>query len=66
MRTEQKWSLWCALAVLAQVCALRSLPYDFTGAAASLWHFLAAAAIGVLLWVGFDGNRLLHFLRRRA
>ena len=64
MRTEQKWSLWCALAVLAQICALRSLPYDLSGGAASLWHFLALSAIGLLLWVAFDGNRLVAFFRK--
>ena len=66
MRTEQKWSMWCALAVLAQVCAMRSLPYDFTGAASNVWHFLACAAIGLLLWVAFDGNRLVRFVMRRV
>ena len=65
MRTEQKWSMWCALAVLAQVCAMRSLPYDFTGAASNVWHTLACAAIGLLLWVAFDANRLLRFVMRR-
>ena len=65
MRTEQKLSLWCAVAVFMQVCALRSLPYDMSGAASNLWHFLALAAIGLLLWVAFDGNRLLRLLLGR-
>jgi hypothetical protein len=66
MRTEQKWSLWCAIAVLVQVCAMRSLPYDLTGAASNLWHFLALATIGLLLWVAFDANRVVRFFTRRA
>ncbi|HEX6690667.1 MAG TPA: hypothetical protein VF110_05900 [Burkholderiales bacterium] len=62
MRTEQLWSLCGALAVLAQILVLGSLPYPVSGPAADLWHFLSLSAVGLLLWVAFDGNR---FLRRR-
>jgi hypothetical protein len=62
MRTEQLWSLCGALAVLAQIVALASLPYPIGGPAGGLWHFLSLSALGLLLWVAFDGNR---FLRRR-
>jgi|KBSSwiStaDraftv2_1062776.scaffolds.fasta_scaffold1409261_2 hypothetical protein len=65
MRTEQRWALWAALAVLAQICALRSQPYDFTGFAAGVWHFLALSAIGLLLWVAFDGNRIVSFFKEK-
>ena len=65
MRTEQKWSLWWALAVFAQICAMRSLPYDLSGAAAGLWHLLAFAAIALLLWIACDGNRLVFLILRK-
>jgi hypothetical protein len=65
MRTEQHWSLWAALALFAQLCALHSLPYDLSGGGASLWRALACAGIALLLWIAADGNRLLHFLLKR-
>jgi hypothetical protein len=55
--------LWCAVAVLAQIGVMHSLPYDLSGAGAGVWHFLACAAIALLLWVAFDGNRLLFLLK---
>jgi hypothetical protein len=68
MRTERGWSvqlfpLWCAVAVLAQIGLMRSLPYDLTSAGSGVWHTLAFAAIGLLLWVAFDVNRLLFLLK---
>ena len=68
MRTEPRWSvqlfpLWCAVAVLAQIGLMRSLPYDLSGTGSGVWHFLACAAIGLLLWVAFDVNRLLSLLK---
>ena len=65
MRIEQKWSLWCALALFAQVCALHSLPYDLSGNGANLWRGLACAAIGLLLWIAVDGNRLVLLVLRK-
>ena len=63
-RDTQRWSvqsfpIWCALVVLAQICILRSLPYDLSGAGSNLWHFLACSSIGLLLWIAFDGNRIV-------
>jgi hypothetical protein len=62
MRTEQLWSLCGALAVLAQIVVLGSLPYQVSGPASDMWHVLSLSALGLLLWVAFDGNR---FLRKR-
>jgi hypothetical protein len=63
MRIEQKWSLGCAALALGQVLALASLPYELREPARSLWHFLAGCAIALLLWIAFDGNRLLASLK---
>jgi hypothetical protein len=63
MRIEQKWSLGCACAVLAQVLVLASLPYELREPVRSVWHFLAGCAIALLLWVAFDGNRLVLSLK---
>ena len=63
MRIEQKWSLGCAFVVLAQVLVLASLPYELREPVRSVWHFLAGCAIALLLWVAFDGNRLVQSLK---
>jgi hypothetical protein len=63
MRTEQKWSLACALAVLAQVVALASLPYELREPCRSLWHFTAGCAVVLLAWIGVDGSRLVSSIK---
>src|SRR5262245_4379397 len=56
MRIEQRFSLVCAAAMVAQIFTLNSLPFDL-GGWDKLWHFLAYSALTLLLWIGTDGRR---------
>jgi VanZ family protein len=56
MRTEQRFSFVCAAAMVAQIFTLNSVPFDL-GAWDKVWHFLAYAALTLLLWIGTDGRR---------
>jgi VanZ family protein len=57
MRIEQPWSLFCALAVVAQIFTLNALPFELLEPWDKLWHFLAYAALTLLLWIATDGRR---------
>ena len=57
MRIEQKFSLFCALAMLAQIFTLGSIPFEIGEPWDKLWHFLAYSALTLLLWIGTDGRR---------
>jgi len=57
MRTEQKFSLLCALAMLAQIFTLGSIPFEITEPWDKLWHLLAYSALTLLLWIATDGRR---------
>ncbi|HEV3008387.1 MAG TPA: VanZ family protein [Burkholderiales bacterium] len=53
----QPWALFCALAVLAQIFTLNALPFELFEPWDKVWHFLAYAALTLLLWIATDGRR---------
>jgi len=57
MRIDQPWALLGALAVVAQIFTLNALPFDLVEPWDKLWHFLAYAAVTLLLWIACDGRR---------
>ena len=57
MRIEQKFSLLCAAAMLAQIFTLGSIPFEIAEPWDKLWHLLAYAALTLLLWIAADGRR---------
>jgi VanZ family protein len=62
MRTEarlavQRFSMICALLMLAQIFTLSSLPFEVAEPWDKMWHFLAYSALTLLLWIGTDGKR---------
>ena len=58
MRTEQ-WALFGALAVEGQIFTLSAAPFELVEPWDKLWHFLAYAALTLLLWIATDGRRPL-------
>jgi VanZ family protein len=56
MRTEVPWAWFSALAVVAQIFTLNAMPFSM-GGWDKLWHFLAYAALTLLLWIATDGRR---------
>ena len=65
MRTEQRWSLFSAFILAALIVALNAAPYPLHELWGKVWHLLALSGCGLLLWVAFDGNRMLASLRPR-
>ena len=57
MRTEQRFSLLCALVLVAQLFTLSSIPFEIHEPWDKMWHFLAYSALTLLLWIGTDGKR---------
>ena len=57
MRIEQRFALLCAAAMVAQIFTLNSLPFELHEPWDKFWHFLAYAALTLLLWIGTDGRR---------
>ena len=62
MRTEarlavQRFSMMCALFMLAQIFTLSSIPFEIAEPWDKMWHFLAYSALTLLLWIGTDGKR---------
>jgi VanZ family protein len=57
MRTEQRFSLLCALVLVAQVFTLSSIPFEIHEPWDKIWHFLAYSTLTLLLWIGTDGRR---------
>jgi VanZ family protein len=57
MRTEQRFSLLCALVLVAQLFTLGSIPFEIHEPWDKMWHFLAYSALTLLLWIGTDGRR---------
>jgi VanZ family protein len=51
------WALLGALALVAQIFTLNALPFELVEPWDKLWHFLAYAALTLLLWIGTDGRR---------
>ena len=65
MRTEQRWALFSAILLAALIVALNAAPYPLHELWGKVWYTLAWSALGLLLWIAFDGNRLLAGMRRR-
>jgi len=57
MRIEQKFSALCALAMLAQIFTLGSIPFEIAEPWDKVWHLLAYSALTLLLWIATDGRR---------
>ena len=57
MRIEQKFSLLCALAMLAQIFTISSIPFEIAEPWDKVWHLLAYSALTLLLWIATDGKR---------
>ena len=55
-RAEVPWAWFCSLAVVAQIFTLNAVPFEM-GAWDKVWHFLAYAALTLLLWIATDGKR---------
>src|SRR5512145_667077 len=58
MRIEP-WSMCCAAALVAQIFTLNALPFEIVEPWDKAWHFLAYAALTLLLWIATDGRRPL-------
>jgi VanZ family protein len=57
MRIEQKFSIFCALAMVAQIFTLGSIPFEIAEPWDTMWHFLAYSALTLVLWIGTDAKR---------
>jgi VanZ family protein len=53
----QRFSMLCALVLLAQIFTLSSIPFEIAEPWDKMWHFLAYSALTLLLWIGTDGRR---------
>jgi len=53
------WSLLCAGVLVMQVFVLGSLPFELFEPWDKMFHFLAYAALTLLLWIATDGRRPL-------
>jgi VanZ family protein len=53
----QRFSMMCALVLVAQIFALSSVPFEIHEPWDGMWHFLAYSALTLLLWIGTDGKR---------
>jgi VanZ family protein len=51
------WCLLCAFALVAQIFSLGSLPFEIAEPWDKLWHFIAYAALALLLWIATEGRR---------
>jgi hypothetical protein len=59
MRIEQPWLLGAAAAIVLQILVLGAAPYALAQPWDALWHFLAYAALTLVLWIATDGRRPL-------
>ena len=57
MRIERSWALLGAAAVVAQIFTLNALPFELVEPWDKMWHFLAYAALTLLLWIATEGSR---------
>jgi hypothetical protein len=57
MRIEQPWYLLAAAAIVLQILALGASSYAIAQPWDTLWHFLAYAALTLVLWIATDGSR---------
>jgi VanZ family protein len=53
----QRFSMLCALVLLAQIFTLSSIPFEIAEPWDKMWHFLAYSALTLLLWIATDGRR---------
>jgi VanZ family protein len=53
------WALAGAVALVAQIFTLNALPFELVEPWDKVWHFLAYAALTLLLWIAADGRRPL-------
>jgi VanZ family protein len=51
--------MFAALAVVAQIFTLNALPFELVEPWDKVWHFLAYAALTLLLWIATEGRRPL-------
>jgi VanZ family protein len=56
MRIE-RWSMGCALLLVAQIFTLGALPFELGEPWDKVWHFLAYGALTLLLWIATGGRR---------
>jgi VanZ family protein len=56
---SSNWSLLCAGVLVMQIFALGSLPFELFEPWDKMFHFLAYAALTLLLWIATDGRRPL-------
>jgi len=59
MRIEQPWFLSAAAAIVLQILILAASPYTLAQPWDTLWHFLAYAALTLVLWIATDGRHPL-------
>jgi hypothetical protein len=59
MRIEQPWFVSAAAAIALQILVLAASPYALAQPWDTLWHFLAYAALTLVLWIASDGRRPL-------
>ena len=60
MRTEvSTWHRLAAGAIVLQILTLGASPYALAQPWDTLWHFLAYAALTLVLWIATDGRRPL-------
>jgi VanZ family protein len=66
MRIEEKdfsrarqWCWVCALVLVAQIFSLSALPFELFEPWDKVVHFLAYAALTLMLWIATDGRRPL-------
>ena len=53
----KEWCFFCALALVAQVFSLGSLPFALVQPWDGAFHVLAFSALTLLLWIATDGRR---------
>jgi hypothetical protein len=59
MRIEQPWFVSAAAAIALQILVLAASPYALAQPWDTLWHFLAYAALTLVLWIASNGRRPL-------
>ena len=59
MRIEQPWFVSAAAAIALQILVLAASPYALAQPWDALWHFLAYAALTLVLWIASNGRRPL-------
>ncbi|HZQ71377.1 MAG TPA: VanZ family protein [Burkholderiales bacterium] len=55
----RNWCLFCAGLVALQIFSLAAMPFPPLEPGDAIWHFIAYAALTLLLWIATDGRRPL-------